>query len=100
MTRRQLRRNMLLARCELDRRELEHEWTELRHHWTAKVDQARRFTPWALIAAPVAGALLSRGLFRNKKKVAGTVSILGLAYQMRHYWPLVREIIHRTRSNN
>ncbi|HRL77395.1 MAG TPA: hypothetical protein PLC86_16995 [Candidatus Accumulibacter phosphatis] len=96
IARRELRRNLLLARCELDRHELQAEFTALREHWSARVDQVRTFTPWAALAAPLAGILLARAL--RPGKLAGAASLIGVAWQLRKTWPTLAALLRTFRN--
>lgn len=88
VTRRDLQRQVLLARCELDRQELRAELDALQSRWQAGVHRLERTTPWFLLAAPIAGLLLG-GAWRGGK-LGRLTSIATLLLEARKYWPLLR----------
>lgn len=88
VTRRELQRQVLLARCELDRQELRAELVALQSRWQEGVHRLERASPWLLLAAPVAGLLLG-GAWRGGK-LGRLTSIATLVLETRKYWPLLR----------
>lgn len=91
-----LRIRLLVARCELDRRELEAELRDLQDRWYHRVDQVRRATPWVLAAAPVVGLLFGRSL-RGARLARATV-LARLTWELRRWWPFVDGFLRGGRS--
>lgn len=88
---RELRRQVLLARCELDRQELSAEVSALRGHIHDRVRSVTRATPWLLLAAPLGGLLVARLL--RPKRLAGLLVLTRLAFSLRPWWPVIADLL-------
>jgi hypothetical protein len=86
-----LHKQLLLARCELDRLELAAGFKGMRDRVRGQVDDVRRVTPWLVVAAPLLGLLAGR-LFRWRR--LGTLLVVAqAALQLRRWWPLVADLL-------
>jgi hypothetical protein len=85
-----LRKQLLLARCELDRRELSAEIRATRERVRSGVAGIARYGPWVLLASPVAGLLASRYL-----KGCPLTLLTTLALQLRPLLPVILSFLRR-----
>lgn len=87
IARQRLRLELLRARCELDRRELEADLTTTRSRLRTGAQHVRQVASWALIIAPAAGLFLSRTL--RGRRLASAAALTRLAMQLPKWWPFV-----------
>jgi len=88
---RDLRKRLLTARCELDRRELTVEWKAIVGRVEEGAARVRSYTPWLLVLAPVAGFLLIRSM-RNRR-ITGVLAAARWALTLRPLWPVAGQAI-------
>ncbi len=87
VTDRRLRRQLLITRCELDRRELLGDIDAVRYRVHRRAESVGRIVPWILLAAPVAGVLAVRIL--RPRRVALGLLAARLAMAARPFWPVL-----------
>lgn len=103
-----LRKQLLLARCELDRQELRLACCDLQEQVHHRWNQVRRATPWVLVAAPLAGGLVARFLRKSPSPPSAPassptpgpgafrpprLSALGLLAEAAAWLPLIRQVL-------
>jgi hypothetical protein len=84
---RELRRQLLLARCELDRRELGAEIHATRDRMHDRFRQIGRAAPWVLLGVPIIGLLVGRR-FRIRP-MAAAATLARWAVELRVLVPLI-----------
>lgn len=89
-----LQKELLLARCELDRRELEVEITAIRRRVHDRAQQMRRATPWLLVAASALGLMAATA--PGKRRLSGLLLVASqFLLRSRDWWPLVTALMGR-----
>jgi hypothetical protein len=98
--RRELARQLLIARCELDRAEL---WTEVGavgERVQSGMKRASRFLPWVLIVTPAVALLIRRRIHlpRRLPRLAALLVVARTLSRLRPWFPLITSVLRSRRA--